>query len=201
MKKKLTYLLRAVFVIFVAAIAFSPLFTNLAELEGLGLTPQGYLPVAFNADNSTPMPTNTPPATNTPGATPTNTVPPVPDLKINFILYNPPGNDPPGEYIELKNFGTAPQNIMGWIVTNIDGFDAGGNEKVLHNFTFPSYEVPPGGIVRLWTRVGINAPPNFYWNQQNEVWQNDGDIATLFNEFVQVVDICTYSGGGMDTSC
>lgn len=197
MKKSLTYLLRVVLIIFVAAIAFSPLFTNLAELGSLVLTPQGYLPVALRGDN-TPTPTSTPSATNTPIATPTNTVPPVPDVKISYILYDPPGNDPPGEYIELTNYGTGPQQIMGWSVANIDGFTG----KVLHNYTFPiSYELPPGGTMKLWTKIGIDTPPNFFWNQQFEVWKNDGDQGTLYNQFSQVVDICAYSGGGQGQNC
>jgi hypothetical protein len=202
MKKYLTYLLRLVLIIFVAAIALSPLFTNLAELGELGLTPRGFLPIALNANNTpTPPVTSMPTNTSTPAGTPTNTSVPMADVRITFILYDPPGPDINGEYIEFRNFGNVPQNLLGWWVQNMDGFNSNDEGKVLHVFDFPDFDLQPGAIIRLWSKMGVADGMNFYWDQTIPVWENDGDFARLVNDSGQEVDFCQYTGGGQDTSC
>ncbi len=194
MKKYLTYLLRIALIIFVLAIALSPLFANLAELDSLGLTPQGYLPVALR-EGETP----TPSGTSTP--TPTSTSPSPANPRITFIEYNPPGDDVAGEYIEITNLGGTAQDITGWYIQPTTLL-ADGSEAVLHDpFPFPTEILEPGETVRVWTKIGINNPPNYYWMATTEIWLNNGDTARLRDDQFNLVDTCTYPGGGQNTTC
>jgi hypothetical protein len=206
MKKYVTYLVRVSLAVFVGAIALSPLFTNLAENKGLDLTPQGYIPAAFSADDI-PTPsatsTNTPvPGTATP--TPTNTVPAPANLRITFIEYNPKGDDVANEYIEVTNLGGTAQDIQGWKITPTTIANPGPGEQVLHDpFFFPSYLLEPGNTVRVWTKIGIASPPTWYWNAITEIWLNfpPGDVARLWNSSDELVHECYYPGGGEFTTC
>lgn len=200
MKKYFAYLLRAALILFVIAIALSPLFANLSELEsgGVTLTPLGYLPVALRPGN-TATPTMTPVGTSTP--TPTNTVPSPANVRISFIEYNPPGDDVAGEFIELTNFGGTAQDIEGWSIVPTT-FLAQGTEAVLHDpFYFPTEILNPGETVRVWTKIGIVNPPNYYWNAITEIWLNGGDTARLYDDVFNEVDVCDYPGGGQNTTC
>lgn len=204
MKKLITYLLRVGFIIFVGAIALSPLFANLAELEGLGLTPRGFLPVVlYEGELPTPTVTPTPTATSTPvGPTPTNTSPAPANIKISFIEYNPPGDDVQNEFIELTNFGGTAQDLEGWSIVPTTFARGDGYEKVLHDpFYFPTHVLQPGETVRVWTKIGIVNPPNYYWNAVTEIWLNNGDVARLYDDVFNEVDVCDYPGGGENTTC
>lgn len=190
MKKSLTYFLRVAFVIFVAAIALSPLFTKTAELDSLGLTPSGYLPVVMGED-----------IIPTPSATPTSTPGPS-DLRFTLIEYNPPGNDVNGEFVEITNLGGMAQNIKTWAIVPTTFTRGDEDEKVLHDpFIFPDYNLQPGESVRVWTKIGINNAPDFYWNAVTQIWLNNGDTAILLDENGDIKDVCTYTGGGQNTTC
>ncbi len=205
MRRVLRNLLRVGLVLFVGAIALSPFFANLAELNSIGLTPQGYIPIVFKVmltptPSSTPVPTNTstPAGTSTPTATATN-APPA-NVRISFIEYNPPGDDVQGEYIEIKNFGGTAQDIKSWKIIPTTFTSQG--EQVLHDpYVFPTYLLQPGESVRVWTKIGINSPPTYYWNAVTEIWLNDGDNARLWDDMNNQVHNCSYPGGGQNTTC
>lgn len=61
----------------------------------------------------------------------------IPDIVINEIMYNPPGDDSMFEYLELYNNGTAAVNVAGFYFTE-------GIEDTLHDVT-----IMPGGFLVL----------------------------------------------------
>ncbi|MFZ0547564.1 MAG: lamin tail domain-containing protein [Candidatus Promineifilaceae bacterium] len=193
MNKRLGYFLRIVLIVFVSGVALSPLFAHLAELESLDLTPSGYMPVMLRPANTpTPSPTNTPSV-----PTPTNTVPSPAKVEISFIEFNPPGDDVENEFIEVTNRGGMPEDITGWYIAPTTINEPDGSGKILHDpFYFPELVLEGGVTVRVWTKVGVNAFPNYYWMAVIPIWLNDSDIAKLYNSDAQLVDQCTYSGGG-----
>jgi hypothetical protein len=48
---------------------------------------------------------------------------------------------------------------------------------------------------------GINNATNLYWGSGQAIWNNTGDTATLRNSGGQIVDTCSYAGGGQNASC
>jgi len=117
----------------------------------------------------TPVPaTNTPTATNTPVATDTP-VPAVADVVISDSY-----NKSYDEYLQLTNRGTAVQDMSGWSVTGSKGED---------RYTFPDgYVLGPGESVKLYSGSnGVDAwPTSIYWTTDN-VWNNGGETAFLWN--------------------
>ena len=46
-------------------------------------------------------------------------------------------------------------------------------------FTFPSFTLPAGAEVRVWTKSGVDDGANLFWNRGTAVWNNGGDTAIL----------------------
>ncbi|MBE2198488.1 MAG: lamin tail domain-containing protein [Anaerolinea sp.] len=169
---------------------------------GGDLPPVAYLPVVVRAAaTSTPTatPTNTavPPtatATNTavpPTSTPTST-PSAANVRIAFILYDPPGGDVDGEYVRIDNVGGTAAVLTGWTLS----------DESDHVFAFPAgFTLAAGAQVRVWTKVGVNTQTDLYYNSSQAIWNNTGDTATLRNNANQVVSVCSYAGGGQSYTC
>lgn len=157
--------------------------------SGLTLTVNSYLPYL---NNPPPTPTATvtptaPPAT----ATPTPTLAPLANVQIVYIEYDPPGPDEDGEYVRLDNLGGSNATLTDWTL----------RDDANHVFTFPSFTLAAGASVRVWTGSGSNNNSNLYWGSGAAIWNNAGDTATLRHSSGQVIDACTYSGGGSGASC
>lgn len=153
----------------------------MSEVSG-GVTPTlaSYLPLVIKAD----IPTATPTATAT-------SLPPA-DVDIVFILYNPSGDDVIGEYIRLQNIGGSAANLTGWTLSDSDG----------REYVFPTnFTLPVNATVQIWTKSGANTATDLYWGQNLGIWTNTGDTATLKSSSSQVIDVCSYAGGGTSTSC
>lgn len=158
------------------------------SVRGLGLTPtvNSYLP---NMVSAPPTSTFTPTPTRTP--TPSPTSPPPANVQIVFIYYDPPGPDEDGEYVSLNNLGGTNATMTNWTL----------EDNANHVFTFPTFTLASGGSVKVWTGSGNNNGSNLYWGSGTAIWNNTGDTATLRLSNGQVVDTCTYGGGGTGTNC
>jgi len=149
-----------------------------------------YLPYVVRPAG-TPTATVTATATATPTATSTS-VPTAGDVRIIFIEYDPvSGTDVDGEYVDIQNMGGTPQDMTGWKLR-----DASTN-----SFTFPSFSLGAMNQARIWTKAGANTATDLYMGKGGAVWNNSGDTATLYDGAGQVVDTCTYAGGGHGASC
>jgi len=63
---------------------------------------------------------------------------------------------------------------------------------------FPSgYYLGAGKTVMVHTGRGSSTTLNRYWGQDQYVWNNTGDKATLTSKSGTVVDTCKWSGAGL----
>lgn len=134
---------------------------------------------------ATPGATATPTATPimvTPTATPTSSPAPIPDVRITYIEYNPPGSDVEGEYVLIQNFTGSLVNMTNWTLR-----DQAGN-----TFTFPPFPLSPGASVRIWTKSGTNTAQDLYWGRGTAVWNNDGDTAYLRDSLGALIHTYSY---------
>lgn len=191
----------AIVLVAAALLATSLLAINVNEPFLGGLTPVGYLPVilkplptpTFTATptaSPTPTATATPPATATPTSTPTATSAPA-VVHITYILYNPDGDDVQNEYVRIENHGGSLATMTGWTLRDEDN----------HIFTFPSFALAPHAQVQVWTKCGTNTGTDLYYCSGQAIWNNNGDTAFLRDNGGNLIDSCSYPGGGISTSC
>lgn len=83
------------------------------------------------------------------------------------------GVSPEDEWVAIQNTGTGvvPQDMAGWVLTD----DTGKNR-----YTFPEYSLGPGEMVTVYTETGEQESGSLYWGRVQDVWNNDGDIAYLY---------------------
>lgn len=147
-------------------------------------------------DTPTPTPTPTPTLRGTlaPGdaPTPTDTPEPTPSLTptpsgvyIDYVEWDPPGDEYEGEYVQIGNRGPGAQDMTGWTLEDDSN----------HVYFFPDGFSLAGGVsVRVWTRAGDDTQANLYWGREDQdpVWGNDGDTAYLWDEWGNPVDYVTW---------
>jgi len=128
---------------------------------------------------ATSLPRNTPvPPTATP-------VPPTPvpvDVVITAVV-----NNAYAEHVVIQNQDTFVADLTGWTLAEKDG--------AVLPFAFPSgFTLAPGAEVRIYSgRDGRqnNPPESFDWTELN-VWDNNGETATLFNSIGKPVSTLKY---------
>lgn len=119
-------------------------------------------------------------------------------IKIQTIRYDPPGADSGSnsslnqEWIALKNTGRRARQLRGWRI-----HDRGRS----HVYRFRRFRLRPGAVVRVHTGRGSDTRRDLYWGLDYYVWNNDGDRATLLKRNGDVVDRCSYGGGGTQVMC
>ena len=70
------------------------------------------------------------------------------------------------EYVVLRNDGQRTLDLSGWTVADEAG----------HEYAFPDgTALEPGETLTLHTGTGENDPPDYYWDADAPVWNNDGD--------------------------
>jgi len=77
------------------------------------------------------------------------------------------------EWVKISNTGSSPVSLTGWKIK-----DKGSK----HTYTFPSYTLTPGATVTLYTEKGTNTATELYWQLGSPIWNNDGDIAHLYDD-------------------
>jgi len=113
------------------------------------------------------------------------------DVKLVQIVYNPDGDDVAGEYVEIRNDGSA-QDMSGWSLAD----EAGAK------YNFPAgYNLQASASVKVWTKAGTNTTTDLYWGNNRAIWNNDGDTADLKDDADALIDSCTYTGGGVAATC
>lgn len=97
------------------------------------------------------------------------------------VFADAPGNDHQnlnGEYVILTNTTSETLDIAGWTLCDL----------VWHCYTFPqASSIGPEGSVTVYTGSGSADARHFYMGFGAAVWNNDGDVATLFDRAGQPV--------------
>ena len=88
------------------------------------------------------------------------------------------GVSPADEWVTIQNTGTLSLNITGWVLTD----DTGSNR-----FIIPLHHLSPGEMVTVYTGIGAPATGVLYWGRAQDVWNNDGDTAYLYEPGGQLV--------------
>lgn len=108
------------------------------------------------------------------------------DILSLWVIADAPGNDHQnlnGEYAVITNNGTEALQIGGWTLC----------DAARHCFTFPQdSSIPAGQRVTLFTGYGRSDGVRFYMGSGSAVWNNDGDVATLYDSQRQVVVTYAY---------
>jgi hypothetical protein len=110
------------------------------------------------------------------------------DVVINEIMYDPPSNEPSGEFIELYNRGTAAVDVSGWRFT--DGVD----------FTLPAGTtiLPAGYLVVAadvnWVRAAYGDIPVV--GDFDGRLSNQGELVRLMDQGGNLADEVDYLPGG-----
>lgn len=116
--------------------------------------------------------------------------PPTEAARVEFVWpfhYDAEGDDAANlndEYFTLQNLGTVPVDLGGWTVSNERG----------DVFRFPDGTVlAAGGHVFVHSGGGTDTGNVFHWNAEAPVWNNDGDVAILYDASGVIVDIYAYA--------
>ncbi len=114
----------------------------------------------------------------------TVTVLPAPseDIVINEIMYNPPGTDALGEYLELYNRGSADVNLQGFSFS--EGID----------YVFPDISLAPGEFLVL---AADSAAVQATYGISARQWtlgglSNNGEDIVLLDNMGNIIDIVVY---------
>lgn len=105
------------------------------------------------------------------GRTPVVASPVTGDVRITNIIYDPPASGADHEWVDLRNADVVAIQMTGWRLT-----DASGT-----TYTFPDFKLRPGASVRLHVARGVDTQTDLYWGRTGSVWNNDGDIAYLYD--------------------
>ena len=114
-------------------------------------------------------------------------------IRFGKIQYNPPGADLAtnasrnGEYVAIKNLGTAARSLTGWTVR-----DAAG-----HVYKFGTFTLGVGKSVVLRTGKGTNTSTTRYWGSDHYIWNNAGDKAYLRTAAGTGMDYCAWASSGL----
>ena len=108
------------------------------------------------------------------------------DILSLWVISDAPGNDHQnlnGEYAVIASNGTEALPIGGWTLC----------DAARHCFTVPQdSRIPAGQRVTLFTGYGRTDGVRFYMGSGSAVWNNDGDVATLYDSQGQVVVTYVY---------
>ena len=81
------------------------------------------------------------------------------------------------EWVKITNKGSSPVSLTGWKIED-DGSK--------HTYTFPSYTLD-SGTVTVYTGKGTSAASELYWGSGSPIWNNDGDVAYLYDDSGKLV--------------
>lgn len=95
----------------------------------------------------------------------------VPGVRIVSVQFEAEGSEREnlnGEWVELEGQG---MDMSGWMLCDKDN---------KHVYTFPNNFVI-NGKVRLHTGKGRNSSKKLHWGSSTPIWNNEDDVATLFD--------------------
>lgn len=118
-------------------------------------------------------------------ATPTGPSEATAPVVVAEIHYDAPGNDNEnlaGEYVVIENRGESARDLSGWTLADEAG----------HVYEFEGVTLAAGATVTVHTGSGTDNATDVFWGQDEALWNNDGDTATLRDASGSVVDRRSY---------
>jgi hypothetical protein len=120
-------------------------------------------------------------------------------VRFTKIQYDSPGADSgsnlslDAEWFKLTNHGSQSKSLSGWTV----------RDPQSHVYKFPQgYKLGAGKTVTVHTGSGTTTKLNRFWGQDNYVWNNSADKATLKKGNGTKIDVCKWSSvGSGSTNC
>lgn len=89
------------------------------------------------------------------------------------------------EYVEITNLGSAPQDLVRWVLKDID--------EGYPSFTFPKYILAPGESIRVYTDEIHPEWGGFSFGYGKAIWNNSRpDTAALYNSQGQLCSTRSY---------
>ncbi|MGH8959034.1 MAG: lamin tail domain-containing protein, partial [Acidimicrobiia bacterium] len=104
-----------------------------------------------------------------------------PDLSIDEIDYNPPGEDE-AELVVIANNSAVSVDLGGFVLRD---------ESSINRFRFPEIVLGPGRTVAVTTGCPRGGDI-LGWCADQPVWNNDGDAVILLDDFGRVVAFQRY---------
>jgi len=90
--------------------------------------------------------------------------------------------NPEEEWVLIENRGSEPVDLTNWTL----------RDNATHVFVFPAFTLDSMTSVKINKGTDQNTNANLYWGNNLNIWNNDGDIATLYNEKGEVVSVFAY---------
>lgn len=113
---------------------------------------------------------------------------PLPDLVIDAVNYDAPGNDttnPNGEWIVIRNNGASSVDLRDWQVLNSPAATTSDDSRV----------IAPGGTVTVYIGSGVDSATEMYWGQASGILANGGDVVKLLSPHRDEVDCFAWGTG------
>lgn len=94
------------------------------------------------------------------------------NLTIDYIEYDPEGDEAVGEYLVLTNNENYNVSMIGWFLQ-----DEAAQTAYEFNFTISN-----NTSIRIYTGEGIDNSTTLYWGWYQGIWNNSGDFAIIQDE-------------------
>ncbi|MBN1433058.1 MAG: lamin tail domain-containing protein [Methanomicrobiaceae archaeon] len=86
------------------------------------------------------------------------------------------------EWVTISNKGKSSVNITNWRISNSEN---------THSYIFPMASVVGDETITLYSGKGENSEDHYYWNTGDEIWNDAGDTAELYDEKGNRIDSFT----------
>jgi micrococcal nuclease len=106
-------------------------------------------------------------------------------VKISFVNYDAEGDDRSnlnGEWVEIRNGTTLDLDMTGFILT----------DDSQHEFVFPAFILGAGKSVRVHSGSGEASADALFWGSGMPIWNNDHDVAYLYDSNRTLLDKWSY---------
>ena len=105
------------------------------------------------------------------------------NLTIDYIEYDPEGEEADGEYLVLTNHENYNVTMVGWFLQ-----DEAAQTAYEFNLTIES-----NTTIRIYTGSGTDNSTTIFWGWHQGIWNNSGDFAILQDENGYMVDSYRYN--------
>ena len=106
-------------------------------------------------------------------------------VKISFVNYDAEGDDRSnlnGEWVEIRNGTSLDLDMTGFILT----------DDSQHEYVFPAFILGAGKSVRVHTGSGESSTDALFWGSGTPIWNNDHDVAYLYDSNRTLLDKWRY---------